>query len=290
MRSAYLKYITALLLFGTNGVVAHSISMNSWEIVFWRTLLGGMILLVLYLLTGGRFAFRERRRDLFFVVFSGVAMGTSWMFLYEAYARIGVSLATLAYYLGPVLVVGLAPLVFRERITAVKLAGLLAALTGLAIVNGGAFQSGGLSFGLLCGFAAALFYAVMVLFNKKALRITGLENALVQLAASFVTVAVFTLVRQGAFPTIHLPSLVPILFLGIVNTGFGCYLYFSSIGRLAAGSVSLVGYLEPLSALVFSALFLNEHLTPLQLAGAGLLLIGSGFGVLFPNRKNIVSG
>ncbi|WP_264806901.1 hypothetical protein [Cytobacillus sp. NCCP-133] len=29
-----------------------------------------------------------------------MAMGTSWMFLYEAYAQIGVSIASIAYYCG----------------------------------------------------------------------------------------------------------------------------------------------------------------------------------------------
>jgi drug/metabolite transporter (DMT)-like permease len=76
-------------------------------------------------------------------------------------------------------------------------------------------------------------------------------------------------------------SIFPILFLGVVNTGIGCYLYFSSIQKLPAQSVAICGYLEPLSALVFSALLLQERLTLIQIAGAILILSGSIFGEFF---------
>jgi hypothetical protein len=70
----------------------------------------------------------------------------------------------------------------------------------------------------------------MVILNKKAKSIQGLENAMLQLLVSFLTVAVYVGLRQGFFIDIAAASWLPILILGIVNTGMGCYLYFSSIG------------------------------------------------------------
>lgn len=45
---AYLKYISALMLFGSNGVVASHISLSSYEIVFLRTLIGSAFLAALF--------------------------------------------------------------------------------------------------------------------------------------------------------------------------------------------------------------------------------------------------
>lgn len=53
-------------------------------------------------------------------------------------------------------------------------------------------------------------------------------------------------------------SLLPILILGLINTGIGCYFYFSSIGDLPVQSVAICGYLEPLSAVFFSTILPNE--------------------------------
>ena len=76
-----------------------------------------------------------------------------------------------------------------------------------------------------------------------------------------------------------------ILILGIFNTGIGCYFYFSSIGDLPVQTVAICGYLEPLSAVVFSVLFLGESMTIVQVVGAMLILGGAAFGELFRSQN-----
>ena len=70
------------------------------------------------------------------------------------------------------------------------------------------------------------------------------------------------------------------MFLGLINTGVGCYLYFSSIGGLPAQTVAVCGYLEPLSAVAFSVVLLGEVLMPIQLVGMILIIGGAAAGEL----------
>ncbi len=281
MKRAYIKYFLALLLFGSNGIVASHIVLNSYEIVFLRTLIGSAFLVIVFLLMKGKKTAFSNKKHLLYLVISGIAMGASWMFLYESYSQIGVSLATLAYYCGPVIVMVLSPLVFHERISVSKVAGFTIVLLGMFLVNGEGLQKNGLSWGLLCGILSAVTYSFMVIFNKKASSITGLENSTYQLIVSFLTVSVFVFSKHGIAASGVLQNFLPVLVLGIVNTGIGCYLYFSSIQKLPAGSVAICGYLEPLSALVFSALLLHERLTIVQLFGAVLILSGALLGELW---------
>ena len=65
--------------------------------------------------------------------------------------------------------------------------------------------------------------------------------------------------------------------LGLISAGVGCYFYFSSIGRLPVQTVAVCGYLEPLSVVLFSGLFLVERLLPAQVLGAALMLGGAVF-------------
>lgn len=289
MRTAYIKFILALLLFGSNGIVASYIFMNSYEIVFWRTLIGSLFLITVYVMTGGKFNAWKNKRHFFYLIISGVAMGAGWMFLYEAYKLIGVSLSSLVYYCGPVIVMGLSPWIFHERLTPAKILGLTLVLMGVLFVNGRGLLESGLSWGLIYGILSAVMFAVLVIFNKLAFSITGLENAVNQLTVSFLTVAIFTFIQHGAISAIEPQSLIPILFLGFVNTGIGCYLYFSSIDQLSAGSVSIIGYLEPLSALIFSALILLERLSYLQVLGAVMILSGAAYGELVRSKSQSVT-
>ncbi|MCC7117682.1 MAG: EamA family transporter [Anaerolineales bacterium] len=282
-----LKYITALILFGSNGIVASYITLSSYEIVFTRTLIGALFLALLFVFSGQERRFWKNKTHSLYLIISGVAMGASWMFLFEAYRQIGVSVATLAYYCGPVIVMIFSQIVFKEKITIAKGAGFFAVILGMFFLNQQAFLQGQPSRGLGFGILAAMMYAFMVIFNKKAVSITGLENPTWQLMASFVTVAFFLVFRQ-AFPIpVESKNLMLILLLGVVNTGVGCYFYFSSIGDLPVQTVAMLGYLEPLSALFFSAALLGESLDFLQLIGAVLILGGAAFGEWFHRKQSL---
>lgn len=282
---SFLKYLLALLLFGSNGIIASMIELSSYEIVLLRTMIGSLLLILIFFAGRGKLTFYKNWKQFACLCISGIAMGTSWMFLYEAYAQIGVSISSLLYYCGPVIVMVLSPVLFKEKLTAVKITGFIAVLAGVFLVNGNAFGGGGNMFGIVCGIMSAVMYSFMVIFNKKAKNITGLENSMLQLFISFLTVAVFVGIKQGYAMDIKTTSIVPILVLGVVNTGIGCYFYFSSIGDLPVQTVAICGYLEPLSAVVFSLIFLKEAMLPIQIVGAVLILGGAMFGECFKIRK-----
>ncbi len=101
---------------------------------------------------------------------------------------------------------------------------------------------------------------------------------MIQLLCTAVVVTLFVGCRQGLSMEIAAGDWFPILLLGLVNTGVGCYCYFSSIGDLPAQSVAVCGYLEPLSAVLLSVLILHETMAPLQILGAVLIIGGAVFG------------
>lgn len=280
------KYVAALLLFGSNGIVASHISMTSYEIVFSRTLIGSLFLILIFTFSSQKWRAWRNRQHFLYLTASGIAMGATFMFLFEAYAQSGVSIATLAYCCGPVIVMMLSPILFKEKMTAIKLFGFFTVVLGMFFISGQSMVQGSVSWGIVYGISAACMYALMVIFNKKAASITGLENPMWQLIISFVAVSAFLGFKQGF--TLHITSenTLPILLLGLVNTGIGCYFYFTSIGHLNVQTVALLGYLEPLSALLFSALFLGESLSSRQWLGAVLVLSGAAFGELFKRNAS----
>ncbi len=282
---SFIKYLTALLLFGLNGIVASHIELNSYEIVFLRTFIGSILLILLFLLSKGKFHIKENKTDMMYIMFSGIAMGTSWMFLYEAYQQIGVSLASLLYYCGPVIVMILSPIIFHEKLTVPKIAGFLIVLVGIFLVNGNMVENNSNFWGLFCGIMSAVMYFFMVTLNKKSKNINGLESSVIQLLVSFLTVAIFVGIKQGVVINVPADSWVWILILGILNTGIGCYLYFSPLSKLPVQTIAICGYLEPLSAVIFATILLGEELTFVQIIGAVCIIGGAMVGELVKTKK-----
>ena len=60
--------------------------------------------------------------------------------------------------------------------------------------------------------------------------------------------------------------------VGIVHTGFGYTLYFGSIKDLPAQTAALFSYIDPVSAIILSSLFLGESFTLFSAIGAVLVL------------------
>lgn len=115
----------------------------------------------------------------------------------------------------------------------------------------------------------------MITENKRAVHITGQENAALQLLFGFLTAAVFIGIRDRGFAVDVRPDDWGwIVLLGAVNTGLGCW-YFSAISRLPVQTIAVCGYLEPLAAVVFAAVLLHETMQPLQILGAVLILGGA---------------
>ena len=278
MRRDYVKFISSLLLFGSNGIVAARITQSSDEVVWLRTLIGSVLLVVLCVLGGRRFSCLHDRKATGWLLASGLAMGASWIFLYAAYREVGVGISSLAYYCAPVIVMVLSPLIFHERLTPHKMIGFLIVVAGALLVNAQTIGSGGSAWGMFCGWMSAIMHAIMVIASKKADKVDGLESSTLQLVVSFLTVAVWMILIGEPIHPVAVTEWVWVLTLGLLNTGIGCYLYFSSYGGLSVQTVAILGYLEPLSAVVLSALLLGETMSFLQVVGAALILGGALYG------------
>lgn len=168
-RKSYWNYIAGLLLFGSNGIVASGIALDSYKIVYLRCIIGITVLLLLFLLTRQKRNVKGYERDLCFLAISGATMGGNWLFLYEAYQQIGVGTASLLCYCGPVIVMALAPILFHEKLTLHKCLGFLVVLVGVFLINGQAAQEGKTLWGLFCGGMSA----VMLREGMSLLRLLG---------------------------------------------------------------------------------------------------------------------
>lgn len=273
---AYGMYILSLLIFGTNGFYVAHISLTAAQIVLMRTLIGGTLLTGLVLLRGG-FNKKSVREERIPLLMAGAALGFNWVTLFNVYRLLNVSIATLIYYVGPIIVLLFSPILFHEKLTVKKAIAVLIVAIGLINISGSIVITGMNTLGLLIAIMSALLYAALIVFNKRIARTSGIQAAAIELDVAFVVVLIYTLCTSG-IPHITGSDLPYIAVIGFVNTGLAYLLYFSGLQKLPGQSVALLSYLDPLSALFFSALLLHEVMSPVQAAGAVLIIGGAIIG------------
>ena len=186
MNNGLFTYLAALLLFGSNGIIAAAIALPSSDIVLLRTFLGALSLVTILAITQRhKLQAPSRPREAAALLLSGAALGASWIFLFRAYQTIGVGVSSLLYYCGPIIVMALSPLIFGEKLTGGKIAGFIAVACGAFLIAAQGLGGNMPIAGIVCGIASAFCYALMVIASKGAPHIEGLENSALQVSAAF---------------------------------------------------------------------------------------------------------
>lgn len=276
-RRSLLMFISSMLIFGTIGVFRRYIPVSSAFLAFSRGVFGGLCILLFIRLKRVRTEKRIPRRALLGLILSGMLMGVNWILLFEAYNHTTVAVATLCYYMEPTIVMLLSPLVFREKLTAKKAACAAVAVAGMVLVSGvvGGGSQGGSIRGVLLGLGAAVFYSSVVILNKLIPGIEPYRKTTVQLLSAGLVMVPYLLLAGGFGAEGFTPaSILLLLVVGIVHTGIAYVLYFGSMDGLRVQSVAILSYIDPVSALLFSAFLLREPLTVPNIVGA-VMIIGS---------------
>lgn len=275
-RSARLEFIGAMFVFGTIGIFVRYIPLPSSVIALVRGVVGTLFLLIFLRIRKQPIDKTAVKNNLWILCLSGVFIGVNWILLFESYRYTTVATATLCYYLAPVFVIVAAPIVLKERNSLKKWLCALVALVGMVFVSGVA--EGGIPTmaelrGVLLGVGAAVFYASVMLLNKKLKPIGAYDKTIVQLAAAAVVILPYALLTENITALDWNPLAVCMLaVVGIVHTGIAYALYFGSMSHLKAHTIAIFSYVDPVVAIILSAVILGETLTPLGMVGAVLIL------------------
>ena len=277
-RGSILMLIASMLIFGTIGVFRRYIPVSSAFLAFSRGILGGLCILVFTRMKHKNAGEKLPPRVLPVLVLSGMLIGINWILLFEAYNHTTVAIATLCYYMQPTIVMLLSPVIFREKLTGKKAVCAAVAILGMVLVSGviGGSSAGNSSLkGVLLGLGAAVFYSAVVIMNKKIRGVDAYRKTTVQMLSAGMVMVPYLLLT-GGFSTEGLTPAAVILLLavGIVHTGIAYVLYFGSMDGLRVQTVAILSYIDPVSALLFSAFLLREPVTLLNIIGA-VLIIGS---------------
>ena len=289
-RSAVLMILSAAV-FGTVGFFVRRIGLPSAQIALYRALMAILLLGVWLLLKRQSIPLKALRREIPLLFLSGGAMGFNWILLFEAYRFTTVSAATLAYYFAPVIVLFLSALLFRERLTVLRIVCIVLSAAGMFLITGarGSAAEADHVKGVLLGLGAAVFYSAVMLLNRAIRNVGGLHRTFLQFCAAASVLLPYVLLTGGFAPGPgDSAGILCLITVGVVHTGITYCMYFSALKDLPGQTAALLSYIDPLVAVVLSAL-LGEGITPRGAVG-GCMILFSALVCQMPDRKKPPDG
>ncbi|MFJ5790280.1 DMT family transporter [Lysinibacillus sp. NPDC093197] len=278
MKSKF-QFILSMIIFGTIGLIVRKIDLASSERALLSSFIGCLFLTVLFFMMKKKISWHLVMANASILLFSSIALGGNWIFLYQSYDHTTIANATLGYYFAPVFVMLLSPIILKEQLSLKKVVCIIVAIMGLLLIVGEGLSASKTDdlLGLFYGLIAAAFYATLLLLNKFIKEMEKLELTIIQLGTTAIFLMPYVFLTSGFRLFSVASSSIPfILILGIFNTGIGFWLFFAGMEKLKGQSIAMLSYVDPFVAILVSALILQEQMTVLQMLG-GTLLLASTF-------------
>lgn len=279
-----IKYLFAVILYGTIGYFLHYVNVASEFVVMCRGLIGSLFILLVMFINKDLPDLKAIRNNLFYLAISGIALGLNWVFLFSGY-KYSISISSLCNYTAPIMVVIISSIFLKEKITPKQIVCIVCSFIGILLISG-IFDNNETNnmHGFIYGLLAAIGFVVLVLFNRKLKNIKPLDKTVVQLFFSFITVLPYVLINKSIPTSLDRDSILIIILLGILHTGVAYIFYFGSIDTLPVSKVAILGYIEPVLSIITGVVFFKEQLS--VLGGIGALLILTSALISETSRKS----
>lgn len=276
--SRLMQRITGALLialsaaaFGTLAIFgryAYAAGMDTFTVLFLRFSLASMVMAILLV---ARRESLPRGKILAQLIGMGALgyVGQSFLYLTAInYASAG--LVALLLYLYPCFVLILSVIVFRERVTRVKVVALTLALFGTALTVD---PQGGQTIGALMAITAAAIYSVYIIVGANVMKhVSAVQSSTVIFASAGAVFGTMTLFNGVHFP-IHDSGWLTVAGIVLIATVIPVVSFLAGLERVGPTNAAMLSTLEPVVTVVLGASLFGEQLSPIGLAGGGLILL-----------------
>lgn len=223
---------------------------------------------------------RMDRATLTRVALAGLVMNAlQFGLMYVAFdLGLGATLASLFHALSPVLTALLAAAILGERVAPVQVVGFLVGVVGVLLVLGADLGGSGGPVAVLVGGLSMLTLSLGTLGQRWIGHQPDLLwSAVVQFAVSAPPLLALGWLAEGAWPvTDGRQALVAVLFLAVVNSIVGLVLLALLVLRGGSGVAASLFFLSPPVTAVLAWVVLDESLSPTQLVGLVVAVVGVG--------------
>jgi len=268
----YAAAIVSVMLTGAMGIFVRNISLDGSIITFARLGLG-LVFLFFFLILKKEIKTVKITKFSYSLLFTGILMAMVSFCYINAINSTSLANAAFLLYLAPLMAVGLAAVLLKEKFTLLNGGLLCLAFIGFLFFLEFKFSLNmNESKGFLWGIGSAITYALYIVFNRKIpAQIPALTRSFYQLLFGAITMLPFL---DASIQNVTLRDVNWLMAIGLFQGFLAISLFTFAVKHLKTVEYGTVSYIEPLIASLIGVFLYSESLTLSQFIGCTIIFSG----------------
>jgi drug/metabolite transporter (DMT)-like permease len=281
MKKGYFFALIAVTIWAiSSGLVIPLIKVSSFTLYSLGSFFGSIALFLLLVFKKRlKSSFKYSKKTFFYLLITGLGVTINNSLFFFALKTGSVANASLTHYLAPIFVALIfAPLILKEKLTLKKFLLVLLSFLGLFILTVPSFK-GLFDAALLYGSLSAVFFALFTALAKKTTQIQ-IDPLTTTFYITFIPCIILSpFAVSSVIHGIAIKELLLLVFWGALLSAMSNALFLEGIKRIPAVNASILGYIEPLGAIVLAFIFLGQPINIYVIVG-GILIVVSGILII----------
>ena len=250
-----------------------AVGVSSPTILCYRFMLAAVAMAIVMLLT--RRSFRLAAHQVATVTLLAILYATTAILLLESYMCIPSGVATTIHFLYPLVVTLAMSWLFKEQMSPIIYIAVVLSLAGVAFLAWGNHTEGDFKRGVTFALVTVATYAAYIIgvMRSRASKIDSIVLTFYVLAFGSLLFFIYALVTSGIEPIHSWSSWRDLIMLALLCTVLSDYTLILAIKRIGSTRTSILGSMEPLTAVVVGVLYFGERMDGVSIAGIILIIL-----------------
>lgn len=278
--------IISAICYGMNPLGAlflYEEGLNVNSVIFYRFIFASILLAIFMIIK--KDSFYLKFKEIILLVLLGLLFGISAISLFNSFLYMDAGLASTVLFIYPIFVAIIMALFFKEKNSIITILSIVFAFIGVVLL----YESDGANvsnFGIFLVIVSSLCYAIYIVIINQYLKMSALKVTFYSMLFCTITILIHSFFDSSLniMPLVNFNMWFYTIFLALVPTIISLLFLIKAIQLIGSTSASILGALEPLTAVLIGVYVFNEKITFWLVIGIVFIL----FGVLLIVLKDYI--
>ena len=278
--------IISAICYGMNPLGAlflYEEGLNVNSVIFYRFIFASILLAIFMLIK--KDSFYLKFKEIILLALLGLLFGISAISLFNSFLYMDAGLASTVLFIYPIFVAIIMALFFKEKNSIITILSIIFAFLGVVLL----YESDGANvsnFGIFLVIVSSLCYAIYIVIINQYLKLSALKVTFYSMLFCTITILIHSFFDSSLniMPLVNFNMWFYTIFLALIPTIISLLFLIKAIQLIGSTSASILGALEPLTAVLIGVYVFNEKITFWLVIGIVFIL----FGVLLIVLKDYI--